>query len=64
MSHERDSLSRNEHALLNFFRKLTVEQQLEFLDEVEESCNLSARMQELSKRNQERGSFRQFPGHN
>jgi len=55
MTMKRDSLSREEDALVRFFRELTVEQQLEILDEVEVACNHSARMQELAKRNLERG---------
>jgi len=55
MTMKRDSLSRDEAALVQFFRKLTVEQQLEILEEVEVACNHSARMQELAKRNLERG---------
>jgi len=62
MTSKQVCLSRNEQALLDFFRKLSVEQQLEFLEEVEEMCNHSARMQELAKRNLERGSYGQSSG--
>jgi len=48
-------LSRDELALLGYFRQLSVDQQLQLLDAVEERCNQLARMEELAGREQERG---------
>lgn len=55
-------LSRDELALLTYFRQLSVDQQLKLLDGVEERCNQLARMEELASRGLERGGYLELGG--
>lgn len=49
------TLTRDELDLLELYRELPVEQQLELLEQLEIHCNIAKRMKELAIRSKERG---------